>query len=102
MWGMCVRLMFTYHTTWLVNSASHAFGYRNFPINDLSTNCWWVALLTGGEGWHNNHHAYPTSARHGMAWYEVDITWMTIRCLQTLGLAKAVRLPGPFERLKLF
>ena len=94
MWGMCVRLMFTYHTTWLVNSASHTFGYRNFPVNDLSTNCWWVALLTGGEGWHNNHHAFPTSARHGLRFWEVDPAYGFIRLLQTVGLAWDLQTPA--------
>jgi stearoyl-CoA desaturase (delta-9 desaturase) len=99
MWGMFVRLMFTYHTTWLVNSASHAFGYKNFPIDDLSTNCWWVALLTGGEGWHNNHHAFPTSARHGMRFWEIDPAYAFIRLLQAAGLAWDLQTP-PANKLR--
>lgn len=91
-WGIFVRLVTVYHTTWLVNSATHAFGYRTFETTDHSTNCWWVALLTFGEGWHNNHHAYQYSARHGLQWWELDLTWLTIRCLQLLGLATKVRL----------
>lgn len=91
-WGVLVRLVTVYHTTWLVNSATHKFGYRTFDSDDRSTNCWWVALLTFGEGWHNNHHAYQYSARHGMRWWEIDLTWMTIQLLQFLGLAKKVRL----------
>lgn len=91
-WGIFVRLVTVYHTTWLVNSAAHAFGYRTFETPDHSTNCWWVALLTFGEGWHNNHHAYPYSARHGLQWWELDPTWLTIRLLQLLGLASKVRL----------
>ncbi|HLA12059.1 MAG TPA: fatty acid desaturase, partial [Pyrinomonadaceae bacterium] len=59
---------------------------------DNSRNNWWVALLTFGEGWHNNHHAHPTSARHGLAWYEIDINWWGIRVMQCLGLAKAIKL----------
>lgn len=92
-WGGFVRVVLVYHTTWLVNSASHKFGYRTFDCDDLSTNCWWVGILAYGEGWHNNHHAYPYSARHGLQWWEIDATWMAIRVLQSLGLAWNIRLP---------
>jgi stearoyl-CoA desaturase (delta-9 desaturase) len=98
-WGMCVRLVITYHSTWLVNSASHKFGYRNFDVADLSTNCWWVALVTYGEGWHNNHHAFPTSARHGLRPLEFDLAYGFIRLLKSVGLAWDVRIP-PAEKLK--
>jgi sn-1 stearoyl-lipid 9-desaturase len=91
-WGVFARLVIVYHCTWLVNSATHKFGYRNFETTDNSTNCWWVAITTYGEGWHNNHHAYQYSARHGMKWWEIDITWMTIQVLQLLGLATKVKL----------
>jgi sn-1 stearoyl-lipid 9-desaturase len=91
-WGVFVRLVVVYHCTWLVNSATHKFGYRNFETTDNSKNCWWVAITTYGEGWHNNHHAYQYSARHGMKWWEIDITWMTIQVLQFLGLATKVKL----------
>ena len=94
-WGMCVRLVFCYHATWFVNSASHRFGYRNFELNDLSTNCWWVAMIAYGEGWHNNHHAFPTSARHGLRLWEIDLSYAFIRTLQALGLAWDVRTPSP-------
>jgi len=82
-----VRLVLCYHATWLVNSASHRFGYRNFALEDLSTNCWWVALLAYGEGWHNNHHAFPTSARHGLKFWEIDPAYGFIRLLKAVGLA---------------
>jgi stearoyl-CoA desaturase (delta-9 desaturase) len=91
-WGIFVRLVLVYHCTWFVNSATHKFGYRTYESGDRSTNCWWVALLTYGEGWHNNHHAFQYSARHGLKWWEVDMTWMTIRLLQILGLASKVKL----------
>lgn len=91
-WGIFVRIIAVFHCTWLVNSATHKFGYRTFDCDDASTNCWWVAVLTYGEGWHNNHHAYQYSARHGLQWWEIDQTWMTIQFLQTLGLAKKVKL----------
>ena len=93
-WGIFVRLVVVYHCTWLVNSATHKFGYRTYESGDKSTNCWWVALLVYGEGWHNNHHAFQYSARHGMQWWEIDITWMTIQLLQALGLASNVKLVG--------
>ena len=91
LWAIPLRLAVVYHVTWLVNSATHAFGYRNFNSPDLSRNCWWVAVLSFGEGWHNNHHAYPDSARHGLRWFEFDITWMHIRLLRRLGLTRKVR-----------
>ncbi len=91
-WGIFVRVVFVWHCTWLVNSATHKFGYRTHQSDDNSTNCWWVALLVFGEGWHNNHHAFQYSARHGMQWWEIDITWMTIQLLQSLGLASKVKL----------
>ncbi|UBF26624.1 acyl-CoA desaturase [Kovacikia minuta CCNUW1] len=91
-WGIFVRLVVVFHCTWLVNSATHKFGYRTYDAGDRSTNCWWVALLTYGEGWHNNHHAYQFSARHGMRWWEIDLTWMTIQFLQAVGLATKVKL----------
>ncbi len=94
-WGIFVRLVLVFHCTWFVNSATHKFGYRTYESNDCSKNCWWVALLTYGEGWHNNHHAYQYSARHGMKWWEIDLTWMTIQFLQQLGLAKNVKLISP-------
>jgi fatty-acid desaturase len=93
-WGIFVRLVLTYHSTWLVNSASHSSGYRTYRTGDRSTNSWWVALLSFGEGWHNNHHAFPYSARHGMAWWEIDMTWWHIKFLRFLGLADKVRVPS--------
>ena len=91
LWAIPLRLVVVYHVTWLVNSATHAFGYRNFDCPDLSRNCWWVALLSFGEGWHNNHHAHPASARHGLRWFEFDLTWQHVRLLKRFGLARKVR-----------
>lgn len=85
-WGMFVRLTFVLHSTWLVNSASHMFGYRNYETTDDSRNNWIVALVSYGEGWHNNHHAYPRMARHGHKWWEIDLTYMMIRGLKAVGL----------------
>lgn len=86
-WGMFVRLTFVLHATWLVNSASHMWGYRNYVTTDDSRNNWWVAIITYGEGWHNNHHAFPRMAAHGHRWWEFDMTFAAIRLLQGLGLA---------------
>lgn len=92
-WGIFVRLVISYHATWLVNSAAHWLGYRTYRTGDLSTNCWWVALISWGEGWHNNHHAFPYSARHGLRWFEFDPTWWSIKILTLLRLADRVRIP---------
>ena len=91
LWGIFLRTVVGLHATWLVNSATHLWGSRRFATRDTSTNNWIVALLTFGEGWHNNHHAYPTSARHGLKWYEVDLNWYGIRALKLLGLAKQIQ-----------
>ena len=91
LWGVCLRIVVGLHATWLVNSATHLWGGRRFATRDDSRNNWWVALLTFGEGWHNNHHAHPSSARHGLAWYEFDPSWLLIRLLQAFGIAKSVR-----------
>jgi sn-1 stearoyl-lipid 9-desaturase len=93
-YGIPVRLVLVYHATWLVNSASHHFGYRPHDTRDLSRNCWWAALLTFGEGWHNAHHHRASCARHGQRWWEIDMTWMAIWTLERIGLATAVRRPG--------
>jgi stearoyl-CoA desaturase (delta-9 desaturase) len=90
--GVFLRVTVGLHFTWLVNSATHMWGKRRFATRDDSTNSWWVALLTFGEGWHNNHHAYPRAARHGLRWYEIDFNWYGIRALQMLGLARSIRL----------
>jgi fatty-acid desaturase len=92
LWGIFFRTTLGLHCTWLVNSATHKWGSRRFDTRDDSTNSWWVALLTFGEGWHNNHHAHPTSARHGLTWYEIDPNWAGIRALRALGLAWDIKV----------
>ena len=92
LWGIFLRVTFGLHATWLVNSATHLWGTQRFQTGDDSRNSWWVALLTFGEGWHNNHHAHPTSAKHGLKWYELDVNWWGIRTLQLLRLAKSVKI----------
>jgi len=86
-WGGALRIVYVWHITWLVNSATHLWGYRTYETSDNSRNTWWVALLTFGEGWHNNHHANPQSARMGLAWFEIDVTYWTIQLLSKLGVA---------------
>jgi len=93
---MFARLVWVLHVTWLVNSASHIWGYRSYETDDDSRNLWWVGLLAFGEGWHNNHHAFPGRARHGHRWWELDNTWLTIRALEWLGLATDVVPPNAY------
>jgi stearoyl-CoA desaturase (delta-9 desaturase) len=93
LWGMFFRTVFGLHCTWLVNSATHMWGSQRFLTTDTSRNNFWIAILTFGEGWHNNHHAIPQSARHGFTWYEVDMNWYGISALRTLGLAWDISLP---------
>jgi len=92
LWAGFFRIVFGLHATWLVNSATHMWGGRRFATRDDSRNNWWVALISFGEGWHNNHHAHPTSARHGLAWYEFDPSWLQIKLLKALGLAKSIQV----------
>ena len=97
LWAIPLRVVAGLHATWLVNSATHMWGGRRFETADDSRNLWWVALVSFGEGWHNNHHANPVSARHGVAWYELDPTFWQIRLLEKLGIAKAVYAPSLAE-----
>jgi stearoyl-CoA desaturase (delta-9 desaturase) len=92
-YGIFLRAVLLWHSTWLINSATHLFGYRSFESDDNSRNLWWAALLTYGEGWHNNHHAQPNVAKAGLKWWEVDVTWWAILVLRKLGLARKVVLP---------
>ncbi|MGH7128600.1 MAG: acyl-CoA desaturase [Planctomycetaceae bacterium] len=97
LWGLCVRMVFAYHSTWFVNSATHLWGYRSYDTRDESRNLWWVAVLSYGEGWHNNHHAHPANARAGHRWWEIDMTYWAIKLLKTCRLARDVRddIPQP-------
>jgi stearoyl-CoA desaturase (delta-9 desaturase) len=91
-WTIFLRVTVGLHGTWLVNSANHLWGSQRFATGDDSTNNFWVALVTFGEGWHNNHHAHPTSARHGLAWYEIDHSWILISIFKFFGIAKSVKV----------
>ena len=92
-WGIFVRLVLVYHCTWLVNSAAHVWGYQTYDSKDQSRNLWWVALLSYGEGWHNNHHAFQHSARHGLKWWEFDSTYLMIQVMKFFRLARDIKLP---------
>jgi stearoyl-CoA desaturase (Delta-9 desaturase) len=93
-WGGLVRVFLVHHVTWSVNSVCHLWGRRPFPGRDRSRNNFVFGVLALGEGWHNNHHAFPTSARHGLRWWQVDVSYWVIRALALLGLAWKVRLPA--------
>ncbi|HXB68499.1 MAG TPA: fatty acid desaturase [Candidatus Acidoferrales bacterium] len=99
LWGTFLRVVVGLHATWAVNSATHMWGRRRFATRDDSRNTWWVAIISFGEGWHNNHHAHPTSARHGLAWYEFDPSWLLVKTLRYFGVAKAVQVASVSSRL---
>ncbi len=93
LWGGLVRIFVTHHITWSINSICHVFGRKDFDVGDDSRNNWICGVLGLGEGWHNNHHAFPISARHGLLWWQFDISWLIIRAMQAVGLAWNVRAP---------
>lgn len=95
LWGVFVRTVLVWHITWSVNSVTHLWGYRTYETNDQSRNNLLVGFISNGEGWHNNHHADPTSARHGHQWWELDVAYLTIRFLGFLGLAQNIANPSP-------
>lgn len=92
-WGFLVSTVFLYHGTFLINSACHLWGTRRYETTDKSKNLWWAAILTLGEGWHNNHHHYQSCARQGFVWWEIDISYYVLRALAAVGLIWDVREP---------
>lgn len=90
-WGFAVSTAFMHHVTFSVNSVTHMFGRRRFATKDDSRNVWWLALLTNGEGWHNNHHRFPMSEKHGLRWWELDVTHWMLRGLQQFGVVWGIR-----------
>jgi stearoyl-CoA desaturase (Delta-9 desaturase) len=94
-WGGLLRIFLYQHATFAVNSICHMFGRKDFRARDESRNNWFIAVLVFGEGWHNNHHAFPSSARHGLRRWQVDLSWLLIRGLERLGLVWNVRIPAP-------
>jgi fatty-acid desaturase len=99
-WGGPVRTVVVWHLTWIVNSADHLWGYRNYDTPDNSRNSIWTGIICNGDGWHNNHHADPRSARHGHKWWELDLAWLAIRLMMALGLASNAALPSPILATK--
>ena len=93
LWGGLVRVFFVHHMTWSINSVCHIWGSQPFRSRDQSPNNVFFALLGFGEGWHNNHHAFPSSARHGLRWWELDLSYLIIRFMSMVGLARDVRVP---------
>lgn len=94
MWTVIMRTVYTWHVTWAINSAAHMWGYQNYDTREDSRNNWLFALLTNGEGWHNNHHADPRSAQHGHRWWEFDMTYLTLATLEKIGLVKNLVRPN--------
>ncbi len=94
-WGVFLRTVLVWHITWSVNSLAHVWGSQRYATGDSSRNNLFVGYISNGEGWHNNHHADPRSARHGHAWWELDVTWLTIRLLGMVGLARRIATPKP-------
>jgi stearoyl-CoA desaturase (delta-9 desaturase) len=92
-WGVFVRTVVHLHATWSVNSVTHFWGYRNFTTHDDSRNNWLVAIVSNGEGWHNNHHAEPRCAAHGRRWWEIDVSYLIIHALERVGLASDLVKP---------
>ena len=93
-WGVFVRTVAVWHITWSINSVTHLWGYRNYQTPDDSRNNWLVGLVSNGEGWHNNHHAEPRCAAHGRRWWELDVSYLTIRLFELGGLSSEVVKPG--------
>lgn len=100
LWGGAVRMFITHHITWSVNSVCHTFGKRPFRTKDASRNNWLVGLLAFGEGWHNNHHAFPRSAFHGMEWWQFDLSSMIIRTLESAKIVWNVHRIKPDDKQK--
>ena len=92
-WGVFVRTVLVWHITWSVNSVTHLWGYRTYHTDEDSRNNLLIGVISNGEGWHNNHHAAPRSAKHGHQWWELDVTWLTIRLLAAVGLARRIVMP---------
>jgi len=94
LWGFFARVVWTWHVTWCVNSVSHVWGFKDWNTPDNSMNNWLVGILAFGEGWHNNHHAFETSCRHGLRWWQLDVTWYFIKILSLVGLASDLQYPS--------
>jgi stearoyl-CoA desaturase (delta-9 desaturase) len=100
-WGGALRLVWVYHVTWAINSVCHVWGTQPYDASDLSRNNWWMGILAWGEGWHNNHHAFEWSARHGLEPHQIDVTYAVIRFFEILGLATNVKIPTEKQKARL-
>jgi stearoyl-CoA desaturase (delta-9 desaturase) len=100
-WGGALRIVWSYHITWFINSAAHMWGDQTYNTGDLSRNNCLLGILVFGEGWHNNHHAFEWSARHGLEWWQIDMIWLIIRLLEACGLATNVKLPSEKQKARL-
>jgi stearoyl-CoA desaturase (delta-9 desaturase) len=96
-WGLFISTVALWHATFMVNSVCHLWGNQEFDTGDHSTNNWMVATLTLGEGWHNNHHKFSASARHGLRWWQLDCTYLTLRLMEKLRLVRALKLPSDVQ-----
>jgi len=101
LWGFFFRVTWVWHVTWAVNSVSHVWGFKDWNTSDNSMNNWAVGLFAFGEGWHNNHHAFETSCRHGLKWWQVDFTWYVVKLLNFLGLASNLKYPSESKMRRL-
>ena len=90
-WGFFISTVVLLHATFFINSLAHVFGSKRFKTSDDSRNSLLLALITLGEGWHNNHHHYPASARQGFRWWEIDLTWYGLRLMQAVGLVHSLK-----------
>jgi stearoyl-CoA desaturase (delta-9 desaturase) len=101
-WGGLVRIFLLHHVTWSINSICHFFGSRRFDVEDKSTNVAWLSVLSLGESWHHNHHAFPRSATHGLKWYEFDLSGLIITGMEKIGLVwNVVRITPERQQAKL-
>ncbi|KAI3525148.1 hypothetical protein L2E82_02426 [Cichorium intybus] len=94
---MGVRIVCLYHSMWLVNTVCHGGGHQTWVTHDLSRNIWWIGIFSFGEGWHNNHHAFQYSAKLGLKWWQIDMSWYVIRLLENIGVATDVKRPNPTD-----
>ena len=93
LWGGFVRIFLVHHAIWSINSINHLYGSRPFETGEKSTNNFWLAVSNLGDGWHNNHHAFPHSAMHGLKWWQIDVSGWTIRALETVSLVWDIKRP---------
>merc|ERR1719181_685065 len=101
MWGFFFRVVWVWHVTWAVNSVSHCWGFKDWNTACNAMNNWAIGILAFGEGWHNNHHAFEASCRHGLKWWQFDMTWMMIKLLHVAGIASDLKYPSPAKMARL-